>query len=169
MKKNLLTIVILALVVVNLAMTGILMFTMMPASQKVNTLITQIATAIDLDINTPQGNASVVPIEDVATYTFEDTMTITLKPGEDGQTHMAVLGVTLSMNTKDDDYSTYGASIADNEDLIKAEINTVVSGHTYEDMMDDSASVQDEILEDLQSMYGSTFIVGVKFSSVVCQ
>jgi flagellar FliL protein len=73
------------------------------------------------------------------------------------------------MNTKDDDYSTYGTSIADNEDLIKAEINTVVSGHTYEDMMDDSASVQDEILEDLQSMYGSTFIVGVKFSSVVCQ
>ena len=55
------------------------------------------------------------------------------------------------------------------ETLIKNDINTIVSGYTMEQFREDEQSVKDAILEDLQEMFGSDFIVGVSFSSVNTQ
>ena len=48
MKKNLMTVIILALVLVNLVLTAILAFTIIPQTRKSNQLIDKIASAIDL-------------------------------------------------------------------------------------------------------------------------
>ena len=53
--------------------------------------------------------------------------------------------------------------------MIKNDINTIVSGYTMEQFREDEQSVKDAILEDLQEMFGSDFIVGVSFSSVNTQ
>ena len=48
-------------------------------------------------------------------------------------------------------------------------MGTIVSGYTMEQFREDEQSVKDAILEDLQEMFGSDFIVGVSFSSVNTQ
>ena len=50
MKKNLLTIITFALVLVNIVLTSILTITIMPEVKKVNELVTRICDAIDLDL-----------------------------------------------------------------------------------------------------------------------
>ena len=49
MKKNLISVLILALVFANFVLTAILMFTVLPETQKANTLIEKVCSAIDLE------------------------------------------------------------------------------------------------------------------------
>ena len=50
MKKNLLTIIILALLVVNVVLTGIMMFSVTGAMNKTSALVTDISTALNLEL-----------------------------------------------------------------------------------------------------------------------
>ena len=50
MKKNLISVLILALLVVNLVMTAILTITILPETKKSNELITRVCSAIDLEL-----------------------------------------------------------------------------------------------------------------------
>ena len=49
MKKKLISVLILALVFANFVLTAILMFTVLPETQKANTLIEKVCSAIDLE------------------------------------------------------------------------------------------------------------------------
>lgn len=49
MKKNLITVIVLALVLVNLVLTAILTITILPETKKANELITQVCSAINLE------------------------------------------------------------------------------------------------------------------------
>ena len=51
MKKNLISVVILALVFANFVLTALLMFSVLPETKKANTLIEKVCSAIDLDLN----------------------------------------------------------------------------------------------------------------------
>ena len=51
MKKNLLSIIILALLVVNLGMTGFMMLSVMTTNSKTAKLISDIAAALELEAN----------------------------------------------------------------------------------------------------------------------
>jgi len=169
MKKNLLTVLVLALCVVNLILNVLIVFTLVPQSKQVNALITQIASAVDLELNSDlSGTGTTVPIDQIATYSIEDNLTINLKTGEDGESHIAVLGVTISMNNQDEDYETYG-DLSTNLDLIKSTIISVVESYTYEQMTSDIDEVRADILEHLQDMYGSKFIIDVTFYYKVLQ
>ena len=171
MKKNFISIGILALLIVNLVLTGIMMFSVMSTNRKTAALVTDIATAINLELNdgseAEEGEDS-ISIADVATYTITD-MTIPLKRGEDGKDHYALLSVSLSMNTLNEDYATYGANIAEKEDLLRGQINEVVSKHTLEEASADSTVLCNEILAKIQALYNSDFIFGVTFSSALWQ
>lgn len=170
MKKNLLTVVILALVVVNLILTAVLTISILPQTKKANELITQVCTAINLELKSGSLTSDSVnlPIDQIATHDIEE-MTINLKTGEDGKSHYALLAVTLSMDTQSDGYKEYGASIAEKESLIKSEINTIVSGYTYEEFNGNQAGVQKTILSELQKMFNSDFIVSIGFRKYNCQ
>lgn len=171
MKKNLMTVIILALVLVNLALTAILAFTIIPQTRKSNQLIDKISSAIDLELE--DGNSkdtSAVPVEDIEVYDIESSFTVNLSPSGDGKDHVAVFSIGLSLNTKSDGYKNVGTDgLKAKETLIKNDINTIVSGYTMEQFREDEQSVKNAILEDLQDMFGSDFIVGVSFSSVNTQ
>lgn len=171
MKKNLITVVILALVLANLILTAILTITILPETKKANALITQISSAIELELDsgTADADAVKVPMDKVVPYNIEDSMTINLKDSGDGKTHIAVLTVSLSMNSESDGYKTYGETIAEKASLIKNEVNAVVSQYTYEEFTSDQQAVKDAILADLQKMFDSDFITEVGFPTVTCQ
>ncbi len=175
MKKNFISVGILALLIVNIALTAVMMFSVMSTNKKTAALITDIATAIDLELvaETPEEETTeTISMADVDTYTITE-MTIPLRNGlnpdgtPDTKDHYAVVTLSLSMNKLHPDYEVYGADIANKEDLIKGQINQVVSGYTIDEAKADSYGICQEILAKLQELYGSDFIFNVTFSSSV--
>lgn len=174
MKKNLISVLILALVLANLILTAILIFTIVPQSKKSNELINQVCSAIDLELSSGAGeNESTVPIEDIEVYKIADSFTINLKDGADGKSHYVIFSVGLSMNNKSEAYKTYGANSGEGlkakEPIIQNDINSIVGSYTLDEFNNDQQAVKDAVLADLQEMFGSDFIVGVNFSSVTTQ
>ena len=109
MKKNLITVIILALVLVNLVLTAILAFTIIPQTRKSNQLIEKIASAIDLELEDGSSkDTAAVPVEDIEVYDIEASFTVNLSPSGDGKDHVAVFSIGLSLNTKSDGYKSIG-------------------------------------------------------------
>lgn len=174
MKKNLISILILALLVVNVVLTAITMFSVTSTNKKTATLVNDIASVLSLELSSAQGaegeNTAVeVSMEDTVPYPIEDEMTIMLKKGEDGKDHYAVVSVSLSMNAKDKGYKTYGEKMGDNVSLIKGEINDVFASYTLEEARGNEEQIRSEILTRIQDMFDSQFVYKVTFSSIVYQ
>ena len=172
MKKNLITVVVLALVLVNLVLTAVLTIPILPQTKKANELITRVCSAIDLELRSgavTNDAAMRVPIDKVATFDVEE-MTINLKDSGDGKKHYATVAVSLSMNTESDGYKEYGGEkMTERLSLIKNQINSIISGYTYEEFTADQQAVQNAILAGLQQLFNSDFIVSVGFSTVTSQ
>lgn len=171
MKKNIFSIVILALVVVNLVLTAIMMFSVVPASKKTNALVTKICSVLDLELeaNVAETGDQSIPIDQIATYDIADKLTVNLKKDVDGEDHFAVISVTLSMDTKNDGYKSYGEKMADKESLIKSEIIDVVSEFTLDEAQSNREVLQEALRVRLQEMFDSDFIIKVAFRDIVFQ
>ena len=177
MKKNLLTVITFVLVLINLALTGVLTFVLVPYVSSANKLVSSVATAIELEQKAGEsegGSGGGYSIDQLEVYDLNSDKddkgtTINLKKGSDGKDHYAVLKVTLSINTESENYKKYMETLDSKKSLINTAINDVVSSHTIEEMRSDQAAVQDEILKELQKMFGDDFIVDVGFSSATYQ
>lgn len=168
MKKNLISVLILALLVVNLVLTGILTITILPQTKKSNELITAICSAINLELSSgEQEGVNSIPMSQIETYSVPDAMTINLKaePGS-SDTYFVKLSVSVSMDSEHDDYKEYGEEISTRESIIKDTINTVISQYTVTEFEADRQAVKDDILDELQRQFGSDFIIAVNFSEV---
>lgn len=174
MKKNLMSVIILALVLANLILTAVLAFTIIPQTKKSNELVDQVCAAINIELEGGQNmNTAAVPIEDVEVYNVTDSFTVSLSPNGDGKKHYAIFSVGLSMNTKSEGYETYGGSegLTEKETIIRSEINAIVSAYTIDEFdADGQKAVKQEILEAMQNMFGGQdFITAVNFSSVTSE
>ena len=178
MKKNLLSIIILALLIVNLAMTGFMMLSVMTTNSKTAKLISDIAAALELEANGGNsggfsGSASgVVAVTDMMTWGFtgDEKLTINLKTGEDGKAHYMVVEVVFSINKASPDFATLGTeeNLANVKEVVKSEITNTLASYTIDELqagMDEVA--RETILENVQNMFGSNFIYDVKFSSIL--
>lgn len=171
MKKNLMSVLILALLIVNIVLTVITMVSVTSTNKKTTSVVNSIATVLNLELNTSGEDTAgkEVSIDDTAVYNIEDSMTIPLRKGEDGKEHYALVSVSLAMNTKDKDYETYGTKIADNESLIKGEIVEAFGSYTMEQIQADSDVVRDDILARIQGLYDSKFVYKVTFRDIIIQ
>ena len=170
MKKNLMSVIILALVLVNLVLTAVLVFTIVPQTQTSNKLIDQVCNAINLELESADASELAVPIEDIEVYNIEDKFTVNLKADGDGKDHVAYFSVGFSLNTKSEDYESITVEgITAKETLIKDKIYVIVQQYTLDEFRDNNNAVKDEILDAMQDMFGSDFIVGVSFSGVQTQ
>ena len=171
MKKNLLSIVILALLIVNVVLTSVMLFSVTGTMKKTASLIDSISVALKLEMNEgiSQAEAQNVPMEDIAVHQIAEEMMIPLAVGADGKDHFCQVSVSLSMNTKAEGYKEYSATIAEKEDLIKGEIVNVISGYTIESAKADTDAMRNAILERIQQMYDSDFIFNVVFREVYFQ
>lgn len=167
MKKNLISIVVLALLIVNIVLTAIMMFSVTSTNKKTASLVTDIASAISLDLGTEEEETKeVVSMEDTATYTIAD-MTIPFKKSpaaadgegaQDTKDHYAMISVTFSMNSKHKDYKNYGEDMTSREELIKGKIFEVVNQCTMEEAQADTEAIRLDILKKIQDLFGSDFI-----------
>lgn len=172
MKKNLMSVLILALVLVNLVLTAILTITILPQTKKSNELINQVCSAINLELQSGEvSDVSQVPVDQLATYSLPNEFMVNLKDNGDGKQHIAQLSVSVYMDKENKDYKTYGTEekLAEHQTLIENEINQTVNEYTIEDMTNNQQGVQDEITRRLQKLYNSDFIVGVGFTKITCQ
>lgn len=170
MKKNLITVITLALVVMNLVLTVILTITILPETKKANELITKVCSAIDLDLESGSATSNAdIPIDQIDVYDIEDQQTINLKSSGDGKDHFAVITVSISMDKKNKDYKDLQLEVENKVELIKGEINNIVSQYTIDEIKNNQSAVQNEILKDLQKMFGSDFIVAVGFPTAQYQ
>ncbi len=169
MKKNLISIIILALLIVNIVLTAIMMFSVTGTATKTSALVDNITRALNLEL-TAKGDAgaSAVPISDIATYDIAE-MTIELQQDAEGEQHFLMGSITLSMNTKDKDYKTYGGDMESRESLIKSEITDVISSYTVEDARSNQDTIKSEILERIQTLFNSEFVFNVAFSDILIQ
>ena len=166
-----LSVLILALLIVNVALTSIMMFTMMGTNKKTAKLIDGISTALSLEITDPSMEGveaeAEVAMEDIKVHQIPDQLTIGLAKGADGKAHYCVVSISLSLNTKDPDYEKYNATLDDNVDMIKDKIFQVVGSHTIEEAESNTDGLREEILEAIQQMYGSKFVYNIVFRDIM--
>lgn len=172
MKKNIFSVIITALTVINVVLTAVLFFVMLPTFQKTNTLITQVASVLNLELD---ADKEANPDED---YTFKDTEalpvafteqeTLNLKTGTDGKAHYAMLkGYTMSLNKNSDDYKDLKETLTTNQAEVTDVVRTVIQSHTFEEA--DSATIQKEALEKIQKLLDSKVVVKVILDGYVTQ
>ena len=176
MKKNLLSIIILALLVVNLAMNGFMLLSVMTTNSQTAKLISDIAAALELEASGGAGGgfsgsaSGTVGVANLATFGFtgDNNLTISLKPGTDGKAHYMLADVLFSMNTASADYATYGTSesLEGMSDIIKSKVIDTLSGYTLEELQSDLQPAKDTILEEIQDLYGSNFIYDVSITAI---
>jgi flagellar FliL protein len=171
MKKNLLSVLILALLIVNIALTGIMMFSTLSANKKTVQLVDQIAAILNMEVKAPLDTESLkeVSILDTDTYNIEDEMVITLKRGEDGAEHYAIVSVSMSMDKTDEKYAELQPLVAANESKIKSVINDTFGKYTKEEASANPKAIADEIKTQIQNMFESTFIYEVYFRDIKFQ
>ena len=90
MKKNLISIIILALLVVNMVISAITMFSVTSTNKKTAAVVTKIAEMVDLELASTkeaEGADEAVSLTDTISVDIpkEGTMNIPLKMGEDGK------------------------------------------------------------------------------------
>lgn len=165
MKKNLLSILILVLLIVNIVMTAIMMFGVSGMAKKTSALVTDIASAVKLESMAGLTSEAVpdVAIADTEVYDIADQLMVELKLGEDGKTHYYRVAVSLSMNVNDKGYETYGTTLATKESLIRGIISEVIGSYTMEEVQANKDAVRQEILKKIQETFDSQFIYQVTF------
>ena len=172
MKKNLMSVVILALLVVNLILTGIMMFSCVSANKKTAALVNDIASVLDLELTGGGSNAeevAAVSVADTEIYNIADAMTVALRPSEDGKEHYCMCEVSFSMNKTHEDYETMFPMVATQESKIRSIIIGVIGGYTKEEAQANQKAIESEILEQVQQMFGSNFIYEAYFRDVKFQ
>lgn len=177
MKKNLLTVLILALLIVNIVLTSVMMFSVMNTNKKTAQLVNNIATVLELELTVPGEEAEEkepISLADTEEYSLSASMTIPLASetvvSESGTTQTKeryiMFEAALLMNTKHDGYKDYGENIADRETLIKDVITSVVGAHTETECRNDMEGIKQEILEEIQKLFQSEFIYKIAISNV---
>jgi len=174
MKKNLLSVVILALLIVNLVLTGIVMFSTVSANKKTVALVNDIAEVLDLELAAGKGSdesdtAEVVSVADTDVYNIQDAMTIALRPSDDGKEHYCMCEVSFSLNKTHDDYSELQPMIANQESKIRSIIISIIGQYSKEDAQANQTAIEKDILSQVQNMFGSDFIFEAYFRDIKFQ
>ena len=169
MKKNLISVIILALTFANFVLTALLIFTVLPETKKANEMITAVCSAIDLELNSGAATGlSNLPIEQIVTYPVNNGESITTNlKSTDGKNHYVIVTVSLSLNNESDNYSKYSPDVLKEKDaIIQDDIIQILGAHTIDEFNSSVSDVKAQILADMQNMFGPDYVVGVNFSGL---
>ncbi len=180
MKKNLISILILALLVVNVVLTAIMMFSVTSTAKKTGALVANIATVLNIELegDKTEEEDTTVPIS--ATVSMDlDKLTIPLKKaavvnadgsmGTEKDTHYCLVEVTLLINSQNENYAGYAESLPTYASMFKAVVTEVIGNHTLDEIQSSPETVKDEILQKIISDYQMDFIYRVMFKSIMYQ
>ena len=173
MKKNILSIIIIALLVINIVLNVVMLFVVLPSSKKANKLIEKVASAIDIEIESDTEGKN-YEISDLEPYVFtSENLTISLKKadGDNKDRYAVITGISISLNTKDEDYGTVSAYIASNEIKLKDIILSTFSKYDKEYAQNHVDEIKEEILGEFASKecLDSDVVVDISFGNLAFQ
>jgi flagellar FliL protein len=164
MKKNILTIIIMAITLINTVLLALLIFAIVPTSNRTNQLVTKVASIVDLELEDTQD--SEVAVSDIITQKLEDKLTITLNSSS-ADPHYAVLFLSLSMNSKNEDYELLSGKITENEGPISEIVTEEFGKYTIDNVQEHKEDIRQAVLTRVQELFQSDFIINVSFGNVV--
>lgn len=170
MKKNIVSIVILALSVANLVLSALLIFTFMPQAKKTDKLVTEICSVLKIELDS-SGVKDKVELKNLEYCSLEDKINISIVDSEN-TVHYAQVSATLTLNKTSTDYATFNEKMQSGIDsVIYDEVRTVISGYTFEQIgshkYDDE--IQNKIRDSLNDKFDTTCIYEVSFRDFIIQ
>ena len=164
MKRNMLAIVILAATLVNVALTALMLFTVIPKAQRTDELIRKICTIIDLELEDPNAADYIeIPFEDRENYNLSNKITVNLAKAEGSTKNpYAQIEVTLMLNKKAKSYETIQPLLANYESVIRNIVSEEVSKYTTDELDVNKIEIQKMIRTRLSTEFGNTdLLIGV--------
>lgn len=175
MKKNLLSVLILVLLIVNIALSAIMMINVTGTNKKTAELVTNIATVMNLELSAPGQEAATVSLADTDAYDLPELM-IPLaashsEEAEEGnqKNKQAYIIFTMSLlqDKKHDDYAKLGGeNLNGRTSMIMDTVTRVVGRYTLEECQNNMDSIREEILHEIQKLFGSSFIYKIGISGI---
>lgn len=158
MKRNMLAIVILAATLINLTLSAVLIFTVIPKAKRTDALIEKIVAAVELETESGIGKdyGEVLP-GDQDEYTFSDKA-INLKSTGD-KISIAQVSITITLNKKHDDYATVQPLIEGKENKIVAAVSSVLSDYTSAEVSVYADDINKDALAKIQEIFQSDCII----------
>jgi len=170
MKKNMLSIIILAVGILNVILGAVIVFAVVPTAIRTNNLIAQVAATVDLELEAKNGAEKKINIEDIENYAIDDII-ITLKKAEDDtRTHYAQVSVSIALNKKAEDYEKLQPTVEQNLHGITEIISNEFEKYTADEVMPNKDVIKSAVLEKLQKdLYNPDFIVGLSFGETLVE
>lgn len=163
--KNKLTKILIVMTILNFIISLVMLFTILPKTNETNKMIKEVCKSLDIQLQREIIDTSEVHIDsiEILRITKDGNMVINLADGE----HYAVIDVSLSINKDSERYKKESLKILnEHESIIKSIINETVCTYSKQDLLTDKKSVQNEICEKIQSLYGEDYVVGVNLSEL---
>ncbi len=164
MKKNILTIIIMAITLINTVLLAMLIFVIVPTSNKTNQLVTKVASIVDLELEDTQEEKP--SVSDIVTQKYEDKLTIKLDSSS-SEPHYAILYVSLSMNSKHEDYELLKDKVTENENPVLEIVTEEFGKYSIDNVQDYKEEIRQQVLTRIQELFQSDFIINVSFGNVV--
>lgn len=170
MKKNMLTIVVIALCFINVVLSAVMVFTVIPTANRTNELVSQVMGIIDLELESPEAKEE-VSMTDLEGIAFTKILTINLKSveGQKKDPFAVIDGATVYLNKKGEGYSSLKESLANYEATISEIITNTFSKYTKDEVQNNRDSIKDEVLKALQDRFATTTIADVSFENLRVQ
>ncbi len=167
MKKNILTIIIMAIVLINTALLAVLIFAIVPAAKRTNQLIDKVASVVDLELES-KSELGDVTVKDIVSHNIDEKLTVNLASTDD-EAHYAQMQVSLSMNSKNEDYKDLSEKMLENENAIKEIITDIFAKYTIEQVKENKDKIREEAKKQIQDYFSSDFIISISFGNMLFQ
>ena len=173
MKKNIFSVIITALTVINVVLTAVLFFVMLPTFNKTNNLLTKVASVlnIELDADSEANGDSNYKLSDLqaipVTWDNEATYNLKAADGEKNARFAQLRGYSLYLNKNADDFDEVNEMLTADTAQITRLISSVVVKHTYAEATQDL--IQKETLEEIEKLLDSKVVVRIALDGFVKQ
>lgn len=171
MKKNLITVLILAISIINLVFNIILFFVFMPSAAKTNKLIGDISEVLDLELASQNAaSAGEVDVNNLVEFKLEEGSPINLK-SDDGELHALKYGITIKMDKTAKDYEKVNATLTASTSSVYDMTRDVVGQYTYIQVIDVDVrlEIKEKLLAEFKEYFNTECIYSVEFYDWVAQ
>ena len=155
MKKNLITVLILAISIINLVFNILLVFVFMPSANKTNKLITDIAKVLDLEIASQSNGDNTFDVSNLVYFKLEQGNPINLAADGTNESHVLQYGITINLDKTSSDYSKTESTLTESKDMIYDITRNIIGRYTYAQVVD--VNVQNQSKEDVLQALKQTF------------
>lgn len=171
MKRNILTIVILALSIVNLVLSAVIVFSVVPNVSKTNNLINQVSEIINLDLEAQNGNEKIITSDDLVNYALEEEIIINLKKDTDSskERYAVVSKISLTLYNGVSDYEKVIKNIDESKAGIYDSIRQGFTSYTIDEAKANEDTIKANIIQMLNDKYGDKVVQDIVFGSLIYQ